>query len=66
MYTHKHYSGRGEKGPMVYFPLTRSQGDISWCPFYSQNKEQDKVDKVSNLEQTWAEPWQSLTLILSV
>lgn len=52
MYTHKRYSGRGEKGPMVYFPLTRSEGDISWCPFYSQNKEQDKVDKVSNLEQT--------------
>lgn len=51
---------------MVYFPLTRSEGDISRCPFYPQNKEQDEADKVANLEQTWAEPWQSLTLILSV
>ena len=51
---------------MVYFPLTRSEGDISRCPSYPQNKEQDEADKASNLEQTWAEPWQSLTLILSV
>lgn len=37
---------------MVYFPLTRSEGDISRCPSYPQNKEQDEADKASNLEQT--------------
>ena len=32
---------------MVYFPLTRSEGDISRCPFYPQNKEQDEADLTS-------------------